>query len=815
MISPTGDEYPTIAGPFGLALSPSGKIAATANGGPWRYGITILERNKQKWDVRQLGARSMDALDQFGTTDWRSVSTGIVFSGEHNLYVSEGNSGRVSLFDSSDERRRVIELNQGGYKDSYSGELAIDAERNILYVVDQANYRVAVVDTKTRQVLTSVKTGRLPFAMALSPDRQKLYVTNVGLLEYHPIAGADPSDPRASGLPFPAFGFPSADASAGVERGTARGAVKVPGVGDPKAPGANSLCVVDVSNPSTAKVEAFVPVGRSPSGLAVTADRVFVSNAGSDSITVIDAKSNRVLDQIEIRIPGLESLRGVMPLGMAYYEKSGWLLVAEAGINAVAVVDVAAKRVLGHLPTSWYPTRVAIDQDNVLVTNARGHGQGPNGPGGPRGMLLPSQRLQGTIAIFNVPDANELAKQTEFVMQANGLVAHPAAVSSKLPDGVRHVVLIVKEGRSYDDILGDIGSASNGRAMGSAELARLGSSGFVDGRHVRMSLRDADITPNHHAIARQWAFSDNFYSDADGSIDGHHWMVGAYPNFWTQSSIAAALGELKDFRLGAPGRMAFSGTAASVQPEDQPESGSLWDHLARNNVSFYNFGEGFELAGISEGSGMPPLGARFLTNMPMPEPLYRNTSRDYPGYNIHISDQTRASQFIREVDEKFVKGGADLPQFLYVYLPGDYSGAARPDDGYPYEESFVADNDYALGRILEYLSGTKWWGSMAVFVTESAAQGGVDHVDAHRTLLLASGPWVKKDYVSHTNASLPALLKTIFGLLHVPAMNLFDAIAADLSDCFAAKPDPAAYKARPVDKRIFDPTTPATAQLSR
>jgi hypothetical protein len=252
-----------------------------------------------------------------------------------------------------------------------------------------------------------------------------------------------------------------------------------------------------------------------------------------------------------------------------------------------------------------------------------------------------------------------------------------------------------------------------------------------------------------------------------------------------------------------------------VQPEDQPESGSLWDHLARNNVSFYNFGEGFELAGISEGSGMPPLGARFLTNMPMPEPLYRNTSRDYPGYNIHISDQTRASQFIREVDEKFVKGGADLPQFLYVYLPGDYSGAARPDDGYPYEESFVADNDYALGRILEYLSGTKWWGSMAVFVTESAAQGGVDHVDAHRTLLLVSGPWVKKDYVSHTNASLPALLKTIFGLLHVPAMNLFDAIAADLSDCFAAKPDPAAYKARPVDKRIFDPTTPATAQLSR
>jgi YVTN family beta-propeller protein len=813
VISQLGDEYATGPGPFGLALSPSGKIAATANGGPWRYGITVLEHGKQRWDTRQLAARSMDALDQFGPTDWRGVSTGIAFSGEHNLYVSEGNSGRISLFDSSDERRRVIDLNQGGYRDSYSGDLAFDAERNILYAVDQANCRVAVIDGKTRQILASVRVGRLPFAMTLSPDRQKLYVTNVGLLEYHPLPGADANDPRASGLPFPAFGFPSPEAVAGVERTTSRGTVKVPGTGDPHAPEANSLAVIDVATPASAKVEVFVPTGGSPSGVVATADRVFVSNAASDSVTVIDAKDNRVLDQIPLRIAGLEGLRGIIPLGMAYHEKSGWLLVAEAGINAVGVIDVAAKRLIGHLPASWYPTRVALDHDTVLVANAKGHGMGPNAPGGPRGMLLPSQRLQGSVSIFNLPAVEELAAHTEFVMQANGLRPHPPG-TSKLPGDVRHVVLIVKEGRSYDDILGDIPSASNGPAMGSAELAHLGTSGFVDGRHVRMSLRDANITPNHHAIARQWSFSDNFYSDGDASLDGHHWIVGAYPNAWTQSSIAAALGELKDFRLGSPGRLAFAGTASSVQPEDQPEGGSLWHHLAAHNVSFYNFGEGFELAGVTEGTGMPPLGARFLTNTPMPEPLYRNTSRDYPGYNIHTSDQFRASQFIREIDEKYVKTGAELPQFLYIYLPGDYSGPARPADGYPYEESFVADNDYALGRILEYLSGTKWWNSMAVFATEAAAQGGVDHVDSHRTLLLAAGPSLKKNYVSHTNSSFPGLLKTIFGLLHIPAMNLFDATAADLADCFAAQPDPAPYHALPLDKRIFDPTQPIS-QLSR
>jgi hypothetical protein len=271
--------------------------------------------------------------------------------------------------------------------------------------------------------------------------------------------------------------------------------------------------------------------------------------------------------------------------------------------------------------------------------------------------------------------------------------------------------------------------------------------------------------------------------------------------------MAAYSEQKKDFRLTAPGRLLFAGSNSSVHPEDQVEGGTIWHHFARHGVSFYNFGEGFELAGVDEGPGLEPTGARFLTNVPMPEPLYRNTSREYPGFNMNIPDQYRASQFIREIESRYVRPGAELPRFLFLHLPNDHMAKARPEDGYPYEESFVVDNDYALGRILEYLSGTKWWKDMVVFVTEDDAQGGVDHIDAHRTLLLCAGPWCRKDYVSHVHASFPGLLKTVFRILGLPPLNLFDASAADLADCLASRSDAAPYRAEPVDRRIFDPSS--------
>jgi YVTN family beta-propeller protein len=800
IVAPFGREYATGAGPFALALSPSGRAAVTANAGPWRYTLTVLERDRAgHWSPREIDSRSPAALDGFGipkgqSGEWKGVSNGVAFSGERALWVSEGNSGRVALYDSSEERRRAIDLNTGGYSDSYTGDLAYDAERAILYVVDQANFRVAVLDTKARQVVASVRVGRLPFALALSPDRRKLYVTNLGVLEYRMVPNAGVANARTAGLPFPPPYPPVSPAGA-------------------EAPEASSLAIVDVSAPALPKLEGFVRTGNSPSAVLATQDRVFVSNAGDDTIAVVDPATRTVADRIEIRIPGLEALRGVNPLGMAYDDASRWLLVAEAGINAVGVIDTRRRRILGHIPAAWYPTRVAIDEREVLVANARGHGIGPDAPTAfsERGALLPSHLFEGTVSMFNMPAAEDLPALTESVLRANGFA--PQRPPAPAPPPIRHVVLIVKEGRTYDEVLGDIRATEKGPVMNDPAVARYGLNGAVDGGHQRLSLKGVRVTPNTHAIATQWTFSDNFYADGDGTVDGHHWLAGVAPNAWTETSLLAAYGNLKDFRMSAaPGRLAFPGMASSVLPEDAPPEATLWSHLANHGISFYSFGEGFDLPGAVPQRAAEPLGVRFLTDMPMPQALYNRTSREYPGYNLAISDQTRASAFIREVEEKFARPGADLPQFLYVYLPGDAAGEADPDSGHPYKESFVADNDLALGRIVAYLSASQWWKDTVVFVTESTAVGGIDHISANRTLLVAAGAWVKHGHVSHVNASFPALLKTIFWLLGAPALNLFDASAADLRDCFASSPEASAFHALPVDPRIFAPETASQGQ---
>jgi hypothetical protein len=222
-------------------------------------------------------------------------------------------------------------------------------------------------------------------------------------------------------------------------------------------------------------------------------------------------------------------------------------------------------------------------------------------------------------------------------------------------------------------------------------------------------------------------------------------------------------------------------------------------------VSFRNFGEGFELSGVDEGEDLEPTGARLFTNVPMPDPLYRNTSRNYPGFNMNIPDQYRASQFIAEIEERYIRTHTLLPKLLFLHLPNDHTARAKPAAGYPVEGSYVADNDLALGRIVEFLSHSEWWSKMAVFVTEDDAQSGVDHVDSHRTLLLVAGPYARANYSSHVNTSFPGMLKTVFRLLHLPPLNLYDTAAADLSDCFTMEPNAAPYTALPVDAALFDP----------
>ena len=228
IISPLGHQYITGPGPFGLAISPSGKTLVSANSGPDRFSLTILEQEKGGgWQVRQLVALKPKkpkpgagkGADKDGDKDdeWHSVFMGLAFASEHTVYVSEGNTGRVRLVDlTTGGARKIYDLNRDGFADSFTGDLAFDADRGVVYVLDQANFRLVAIDTRKQRVLSSVRLGRLPFALALSPDKRKAYVTNVGMFEYQAVPGVDVHNLRETGLPFPAFGFPSPESRDGV-----------------------------------------------------------------------------------------------------------------------------------------------------------------------------------------------------------------------------------------------------------------------------------------------------------------------------------------------------------------------------------------------------------------------------------------------------------------------------------------------------------------------------------------------------------------------------------------------------------------------
>ncbi|MDX2269770.1 MAG: alkaline phosphatase family protein [Bryobacter sp.] len=825
-VTPFGQTHITGPGPFGIAVNEKADLVVSADGGPNRFSLTVLKREGTRATTKTIRGkqrrRGGEAEEEEDEDLFNSVFQGMAFDGNSSLFVSEGNSGRVRKLDAESGRTQfTLELNQGPWRDSYSGDLVFDAKRELLYVVDQANFRVGIFDVKRRRLVQSVKVGRLPFAIAFSPDQRRIYVTNLGMFEYSPLPGADRKRPRETGIPFPAFGFPSAESAAGTTIRTPSGDVAVAALGDPNREEANSLAIVDVATPGEAKLVKFIRTGlpfgaqslggSSPSGVVAAGNRVYVANGHNDSITVIDAERLERLEEIPIRVPKLENLRGVLPIGLAWHPGAKRLLVAEAGINAIGVIDPARKQVLGHIPAPWFPTDLIVQGGKVFTVAAKGFGTGPNATTTvAHERSFQAELRRGAMQIFDLPSDAELPALTRNVWANNGFVEQPEA-PAPLPSGVKHVVIIVKENRTFDEVFGDLERAGNAEIRGAWLLARFGRYGIVEADRnalkPRISNKGMVISPNHIALARRFAISDNFYADSEVSVDGHHWIVGSYPNAWTESTLMAAYGGQKDFRLPttAPGRLLFPGSNSSVHPEEQLEGGALWHHLERHNISFRNYGEGFELAGADEGTGLKPTGARYLTNIPMPDPLFRNSARDYPNYNTNIPDQFRATQFIHDVQREFLEGKKEFPRLIFIHLPNDHLARPRREDGFPVEASYMADNDFALGRIVDFLSHTKWWANMAVFITEDDAQGGVDHIDTHRTVFMALGPYVKQNYVSRVNTSMPSMLKTTFRLLGIPPLNLYDAAAQDLADLFTEEPDLTPYTVLPVNKEIFVP----------
>ncbi len=825
-VSPAGVQVKVAPHPYGMALSADGKMLVTANIGMWPFSLSIIRRLAAKApDVQQI-PRGYPA--RHSEVEPSSVYMGLAIAGDsRTAYVSEGDNGKIDGYDLQiGQRSQVIsldgEFNGKRYRHSFSGALALSPDGKLLYALDLAHFELVVIETRSGGIRWRVGVGRLPFAVAVSPGGDHVYVSNVGTYRYSVVQGFDAARAEETGLDFPPFATGSPEA----QQGATIGGKRIQGLGDPNVPESNSVFVLDAkSGPPAvlARIRTGLAIGSksvggsSPGAVAAGHERVYVSNSAQDSISVLDTKRNRLVITTRLEpAPGVGGLRGVLPFGLALSPDESRLYVACAGINAVAVYNARSNSVLGYIPAGWFPSRVAVGNDGrtLYVANAKGFGAGPNGGSGflmgPVGDYV-GDITAGTVSIIPVPTEPELAKMTHQVIRNNGFAPSgppkPRSPRFPIPLGggasprIHHVVLIVKENRTYDEVFGDVRTMEGKEVNGDPNLARWGMDADVheDGQP---DLRHVQVTPNHHALAQRFGLSDNYYVDSDVSFDGHHWLVDSYPTEWVETMMPPAYGGHGHlyYDNDAPGRLILGG-GSSLLPEDFLEAGSLWDHLSRHGKTFRNYGEG--LSGDMD-EGYEPTGLRLGINLPLSGPLYANTSRTYPMFNTSIPDQYRFEQFRKEFEERYVKGLMALPQFIYIWLPNDHTATPRPEDGYAYRASYVADNDLALGKIIDLLSHSKFWADTAVFITEDDAQNGRDHVDAHRSVLLVVSPYSRRG-VSHVHTSMLSILKTTERILGLPPLNQYDAAATDLSDCFTDIPDVTPYVALPSDLSIFDP----------
>ena len=812
LVAPAGRVLRTQSYSWGLALSPDGATAALVN----RDAIQI---------VPLAGGRPMRRIPDWGEdpadTIGEGTYMGVAFSPDgRRLYFGSADDGLVREMDvATGAVETVIDLNQGGFADSFAGDFAVSADGSRLYALDQFNFRLVTVDLARRAIAQSVGVGRHPFAVALSADGRRAWVTNVGMYEYPLLPGVTRETRATAGLVFPAYGVPSPEA----EQGTLAEGIEVPGLGDPNDADAMSVFEVDLEAGAVARRvktgylvgaerdDLLTVGGASPAAVAVGRDGVYVANATNDTISVIDPTTGGIVADIELGVPGLERLRGVLPFGLALDDEAGRLYVACAGLNAVAVVDARARRVDGYVPAGWFASLVALSRDrrSLVIASAKGLGSGPNGGRGfvaPSRGLHPGDVMQGTLPVVPVPGPAALARYTRQVVD-NTYARREVADDPRQPvpplpglraSPIRHVVFVVKENRTFDQVFGQRADVA-----GDPTLAELGLGVRVANEDGSRVVARVDVSPNHHALADRFAISDNFYCDSDQSNTGHRWVAGVYPNEWVEVNARSRI-ESRIFSP-APGRRNVAGSKATVLPEDYNEAGALWEHLDRHGVPFFNFGLGTEMPATIEDEFQRQTGIRMAVSYPLPAPLFERTSRRYPTYNMAIPDQYRMDMFEADLEERWLSGREPFPRLVTLVLPNDHLTDEHPAAGYPFRASYMADNDLALGRLVETLSHTPFWNDMLVVIVEDDPQGGQDHVEAHRSVLMLAGPWVKRGYVSHTLASFGSVMRLIFTILDLAPLNQFDAAATLPRDMFAIRPDPAPYTRRPVDPRLFDP----------
>jgi len=486
-------------------------------------------------------------------------------------------------------------------------------------------------------------------------------------------------------------------------------------------------------------------VGPHPSALALRGSELLVALAGTDGVARVDLATGQVREQLTVALAP-HAPPGSDPNALALSPDGRTLYVAMAGSNAVAVVRLGAKgmRVAGLIPAGWYPTAVAASGDGrtLYVANGKGNSSGAN----PDGTYI-GNVIAGSLSIIPVPDSAALRRYTSQVYALSPFSnarLRPTVRAGDRPPELKHVVYIIRENRTYDQVFGDV-ARGNGDA--------------------RLAIFDNAVTPNAHAIAARWVLFDNFFVNGEVSADGHEWTNRAFAGDYNEKTWPHIYSDRREWDL------------TSGEDLANPAGTYLWDAAQRKGLWVVNFGEMTE-ADDADSTVTRPV----RTNIPGLKDI---TATNYPGFVLAIADTTRARLFADSVASWDRRDR--FPDLVILWLPRDHTLGRRASR--PTPRAMVADNDLALGLIVERLSQSPAWSSLAVFILEDDAQNGPDHVDAHRSVLLVASPYARRDAVDSTFYTTASVLRTIEGILDLPALSQYDAGATPLWNAFTRRPD--------------------------
>jgi len=878
LITPAGREIAVNAPkPLGLAVSPNGAMLATVNSGLSPFSVSLIKNinsNAPTTSVVQLSSAFMGVAFSPDSTRFYAAGgeNGMIWVGDT---ASAKVIGTVNLNGAAHPFGAPMNpaANPSGrFKGTFPGNLTLGGPNGrYLYVVDQGSFNVFVIDTTMiatgvnasgfivepnnfAAVVGHVKAGRYPYGIAAVGGR--LLVANVGIFQYSHLTPKNPTGSSNHDYPlgYPGTTWPNDmehDKTIKIKKVDPRNLsptlrdpegirvgyidqdidYTIPGLGSPNVQESSSVYVFNLASPTSPSPLTSVKTGplvgemeqgiasysgSHPNAVAVGPDGIYVSNGNNDSISILDPDTYEEKRRVSLSVlSGVDKrIKGVQPVSVALSPDANYLYVAEAGINAIAVIRLEGRgsaKVLGHIPTGWWPSAVLVSADGntLYVANGKGRGAGPNNNFPPDNLGSPRSATQGTVNIIGVPNEGQLEAYTERVMKNNGFIGRELTqngsdkkTSNPIPGkagqestAIKHIIFINKENSTHDQMFGDITLTRKGAPVNGEPSYSLGY----------------DASPNHHELALAFTIGDNFYLEPAVSSDGHRWLTNSYLTEFEESHWPASYGGQRrdagddpNVYGPYPGRLGFTDADGSPEPHDYNQHGGIYLHLARHGKSFINFGNGFEFAQVDEDFGTEPTGIREHVNVPMEKVVRENSDHMYPQYNTAIpdaplsEDPTRFNRFgrFKQVFETYLvdraKGICKLPSYVDLFYPNDHGGGAfdiNPNGPAWSYKRFVQDNDAALGKTIELISKSPCWKDTVIFVVEDDPQNGLDHVDGYRSVFLAIGPWVKRENVMKQHISLASIFKTVDLILGLPPLNQYDAAATDLRELFTDKPD--------------------------